>query len=124
VYALDPKDGRTLWTRRAGRGGALGGVHWGMAVNEALGLLFVPVSDIEAGHLNGKGLPRAGLYAYDIATGAPRWTHLRKARCGDRTCSPGLSAAIIAGPDLVFAASLDGKLEAFEARSGKGAVVG
>jgi polyvinyl alcohol dehydrogenase (cytochrome) len=30
-----------------------------------------------------------------------------------------LSAAIIAGPDLVFAGGLDGKLEALDARSGK-----
>jgi polyvinyl alcohol dehydrogenase (cytochrome) len=119
VYALDPSDGHVVWTRQAGRGGALGGVHWGMAVNEPLGLLFVPISDIDAGYLTGKGTARAGLYAYDIATGEPRWAHERKARCAERTCSPGLSAAIIAGPDLVFAGSLDGKLEAYEARSGK-----
>jgi polyvinyl alcohol dehydrogenase (cytochrome) len=119
VYALDPKDGHVVWTRVAGRGGALGGIHWGMAVNEALGLLFVPVSDVDAGHLTGAGTARAGLYAYDIATGAPRWAYARKARCADRVCSPGLSAAIIAAPDLVFAASLDGKLEAFDAKSGK-----
>jgi polyvinyl alcohol dehydrogenase (cytochrome) len=119
LYALDPKDGHVVWSRQAGRGGALGGVHWGMAVNEALGLLFVPVSDIDVGYMTGRGATGAGLHAYDIATGAPRWEHLRKARCSDRICSPGLSAAIIAGPDLVFAGSLDGKIEAFEAHSGK-----
>jgi len=119
VYALNPDDGSVVWTRRAGRGGALGGVHWGMAVNEALGLLFVPVSDIVAGHLTGKGEARPGLFALDLASGALRWSHLRTARCSDRTCSPGFSAAIVAGPDLVFAGSLDGKLEAIDARSGK-----
>lgn len=119
LYALNPSDGSTVWTRHVGRGGALGGVHWGMAVNEALGLLYVPVSDIDAGHLNGKGNAKPGLYAYDIATGELRWSHLRKARCPDRSCSPGLSAAVIAGPDLVFAGSLDGILEAVDARSGK-----
>jgi polyvinyl alcohol dehydrogenase (cytochrome) len=119
VYALNPDDGAMVWTYRAGRGGALGGVHWGMAVNEALGLLFVPVSDIVAGHLTGKGEARPGLFALDLANGALRWSHLRTARCADRTCSPGLSAAIIAAPDLVFAGSLDGKLEAVDAHSGK-----
>ncbi len=119
VYALDPKDGHIVWTRVAGRGGALGGIHWGMAVNEALGLLFVPVSDVDAGHMTGAGTPHAGLYAYDIATGALRWSYMRKARCPDRVCSPGLSAAIVAGPDLVFAGGLDGKLEALDAKSGK-----
>ncbi|HEY1837592.1 MAG TPA: PQQ-binding-like beta-propeller repeat protein [Rhizomicrobium sp.] len=119
VYALDPKDGHVVWTRVAGRGGALGGVHWGMAVNEALGLLFVPVSDVNAGRLTGAGAAHAGLYAYDVATGTPRWAYVRKARCADRVCSPGLSAAIIAGPDMVFAGGLDGKLEALDAKSGK-----
>ncbi len=119
VYALDPDTGKLVWTYRAGRGGALGGVHWGMAVNEALGLVFVPVSDIGAGHLTGPGAERPGLFALDIATGAPRWSHLRKARCADRSCSAGLSAAIIANPDLVFAGGLDGKLEAVDAKSGQ-----
>ena len=119
VFALDPRDGHLVWTQKAGRGGALGGVHWGMAVNEALGLLFVPVSDVDAGRLTGTGAAHAGLYAYDIATGAPRWRHVRTGRCADRLCSPGLSAAIIAGPDLVFTGSLDGKLEALDAQSGK-----
>jgi polyvinyl alcohol dehydrogenase (cytochrome) len=118
VYALDPKDGHIVWTHVPGRGGALGGVHWGMAANEALGLLFVPVSDVDAGKLSGAGAARAGLYAYDIATGRLVWSHLRKGRCADRVCSPGLSAAIIAGPDLVFAGSLDGKIEAYDAKSG------
>jgi polyvinyl alcohol dehydrogenase (cytochrome) len=119
VYALDPKDGHIVWTHVPGRGGALGGVHWGMAVNEALGLLYVPVSDVDAGKMSGPGAARAGLCAYDIATGRLVWSHLRTSRCADRSCSPGLSAAIIAGPDLVFAGSLDGKLEAYDARSGK-----
>ena len=119
VYALDPKDGHIVWKRAAGRGGALGGIHWGMAVNEKLGLLFVPVSDVNAGYLTGTGAARAGLFAFDIATGAPRWSHLETARCPERVCSPGLSAAIIATPDLVFAGSLDGKLEALDAETGK-----
>jgi PQQ-like domain len=91
----------------------------GMAANEPLGLLFVPVSDIDAGHLTGKGVARPGMFALDLTNGALRWSHLRTARCPDRSCSPGLSAAIIAGPDLVFAGGLDGKLEALDARNGK-----
>ena len=119
VYALNPADGSIVWTQRVGRGGALGGVHWGMAVNEALDLLYVPVSDIDAGHLSGKGAARPGMVALDLATGALRWTHLRTARCAERVCSPGISAAIVAGPELVFAGGLDGKLEALDAHDGK-----
>jgi polyvinyl alcohol dehydrogenase (cytochrome) len=44
---------------------------------------------------------------------------LRTARCPDRSCSPGFSAAIVADPDLVFGGSLDGRLEAIDARTGK-----
>jgi len=118
VYALNPDNGAIVWTARAGRGGALGGVHWGMAVNEALNLLFVPVSDIDAGRMTGKGAARPGLIALDLSSGTLRWFHPRAARCPDRVCSPGISAAIIAGPDLVFAGGLDGKLEALDARDG------
>lgn len=120
VYALNPDNGAVVWTMRAGRGGALGGVHWGMAVNESLNLLFVPVSDIDAGRImTGKGAARPGLVALDLSSGALRWSHPRTARCPDRACSPGISAAIIAGPDLVFAGGLDGRLEALDAHDGR-----
>src|SRR3569833_3166162 len=118
VYALDPKDGHVVWTHVPGRGGALGGVHWGMAVNEALGLLFVPVSDVDVGKMNGAGTPRAGLYAYDIATGRLVWSHLRKARCASRECSQGLSSANNTNTNQKNTKNQDGKIEAYDAKSG------
>lgn len=116
VYALEPATGTTVWQQQVGRGGALGGVHWGMAFNQQLGLVFAPVSDISGFPTDLPAKP--GLFALDAATGAIRWFHERKPRCPQRSCSPGISAAIIATPDLVFAGSLDGYLEAYDAASG------
>lgn len=117
IYAMDPASGATVWHRHIGRGGALGGVHWGMAYNPQLGLVFVPISDIEAWSSSKPAAP--GLYALDAATGKIRWSHERKARCARRICSAGISAAIAATPELVFSGSLDGYLEAYDAASGK-----
>ena len=38
VYALDPQSGTLLWKTRMGKGGALGGIHWGMAADGKKGL--------------------------------------------------------------------------------------
>ena len=44
VYALDPDSGgAVVWHNKVGRGGFLGGVHWGMSANDDL--LFVPIAD-------------------------------------------------------------------------------
>lgn len=117
VYGLQPDTGELVWHQRVGRGGALGGVHWGMAFHPPLGLVLVPVSDVDAHSPARPAQP--GLYALDAATGELRWSHVRKPRCADRLCSPGLSAAITATRDLVFAGSLDGYLEAYLAATGE-----
>ena len=45
VYALDPADdGRLLWEQRAGSGGTMGGIHYGMSASPSA--LFVGVSDL------------------------------------------------------------------------------
>ena len=117
IYALNPDDGAIVWHRDIGRGGALGGAHWGLAVNEQKGLLYVPISDIET--WGDKSIPPAtGLHALNIATGSSRWEHSRDSRCPDRNCFGGLSAAITATPELVVAGSLDGYLEIYDADTG------
>ena len=117
IYALNPDDGVIVWQRHIGRGGALGGAHWGLAANEEKGLLFVPISDIET--WSDKTIPPAtGLHALDIATGETRWEHPRENRCADRDCFGGLSSAITATPELVVVGSLDGFLEIYDANTG------
>ncbi len=119
VHAIDPATGVKLWSRNIGRGGYLGGVHWGMATNEALGLLYAPVSDIRQGPPGSKEEPAPGMYAIDIATGQIRWQTPTQDRCAGRErCLNGFSAAPIANADLVFIAGLDGWLHALRADNG------
>ena len=118
AHAMDPDTGARVWTENLGRGGIIGGVHWGLAANEALGLVFVPISDKAIVGFPSPGDPQPGLYALDIESGEPRWTFSRESRCADQECVFGLSSAIIASNDIVATGSIDGFLEVFDARSG------
>lgn len=119
VHAMDPDTGKRIWTTKLGRGGIIGGVHWGMAVNEALGLVYVPISDKKIMGFPAPGEAAPGLYALDVETGTRRWQYTRPSRCADPECVFGLSAAIIAANDIVVAGSMDGMLEIVSADSGE-----
>ena len=44
VYALDPdQKGKLLWSRKIGRGGFAGGVHWGMTIDSDN--IYAPIAD-------------------------------------------------------------------------------
>ena len=115
---MDPATGELRWTKRLGRGGIIGGVHWGMATNEALSLLYVPISDKAVQGFPSPGVAQPGLYALDIATGEQRWHYARDNRCPDEPCVFGLSAAITAANDVVVIGSMDGFLEVLDAGTG------
>ncbi|MGJ8686074.1 MAG: PQQ-binding-like beta-propeller repeat protein [Spongiibacteraceae bacterium] len=127
VYALDPaRDGKLLWQQKPGTGGKLGGIHFSMGVDEARGVLYVPVSDREVKLMgdNPPGEPNPSLHAYDIVSGNKLWSTPAPNICmdGDERidgCFPGLSAAVTVTENLVFAPSLDGHIRVFDARSGK-----
>ena len=77
VFALDPSnEGRILWSKKIGRGGHHGGIHWGMAADEHA--LYVPIADIGE-HPFAKGDRRPGIHALDIETGAVLWSHSENA---------------------------------------------
>ena len=116
IWAIDPDSGETVWHNRIGRGGALGGIHWGMAVDPDVGLLFVPVSDIEA--LPGQDEPEPGMFALDLSSGERRWAAPRVQRCEGRHCWSGLSSGIVAAPGIVVAAGLDGQIEIYDTSTG------
>lgn len=121
VYALDPDDkGRILWTQLVGRGGFMGGVHWGMATDGET--LYVPINDRGPYDLN-KDKPKSpGLHAVDIDDGSILWSTIEKDRCGTfelRGCGPGLSAAITLTPEVVFAGTLDGWMKAYAKEDGR-----
>lgn len=118
VYGIDPATGERRWQQYFGRGGMLGGVHWGMAVNQQQNLLIAPISDIPTGKRNDREAD-PGLHALDISTGKPRWSTPHAANCeGREQCRGGLSAAITATDQLVFAAGLDGSLMAYDLETG------
>jgi len=118
VYAVDPDDkGKLLWHVRAGAGGLLGGVQWGMATDGKK--LFVAVSDLA---FQGRGpdpTKGGGISAYRVSDGKLLW-HTPPPGCGDRRpCSPAQSQAITAIPGAVFSGSIDGHLRAYAAADGK-----
>ncbi len=119
VHAMDPDTGTPVWTTKLGRGGIIGGVHWGMAANESLGLLYVPISDKEVKGFPAPGTPTPGLYALDVDTGEKRWSYSRESRCAEEECVFGLSSAIIAANDIVVTGSIDGYLEVISADTGQ-----
>ena len=118
VYALDAdREGEIVWRRRVGRGGMLGGVHWGMSL--AGDRLFVPVSDREAG--GREALPaRPGLAALDVASGEVLWQVDVPGDCpkGVVGCFGGLSAPASSLENRVLTGGLDGHLRIFDAESG------
>jgi polyvinyl alcohol dehydrogenase (cytochrome) len=121
LWALDPKDGKKLWRHQFGKGTALGGVHWAIAIDDKR--VFAPISDPNVP----AETSAAGMHAVDVATGKIAWQWRatpdcsgdRKARvaiCGNRY---GLSAAPLVIDGALIAGSLDGRLYVFEAASGK-----
>ena len=122
IHGLDPdKNGEVLWVHQLGRGGALGGIEWGMAADETT--VYVPLSDLGFGTdmMAGKLSPTAGggLFAYRFADGTRRW-HAPAIPCGDRPdCSPAQSQAATAIPGAVFSGTLGGLLRAYSSDDGR-----
>ena len=112
-YAMDPDNrGAILWQYRAGKGGALGGIEWGSAVDATHA--YFPVADAN-------GPNPGGLHAVDLATGERAWFAPPAAlACGEkgRGCNGAQSAAITAIPGVVFSGSMDGAIRAFSATDG------
>ncbi|MBK81560.1 MAG: hypothetical protein CMQ43_11700 [Gammaproteobacteria bacterium] len=122
VWALDPDDGSLIWRETLSQGTPLGGIHWGLAVDDRR--VFAPVND-PARDRPGY-TPRPGMYALDIDTGEVLWSQpavpdcpdARRERfplCGERY---GLSAAPLVVDRTVVAAGVDGRLYVFDAASG------
>jgi len=115
-YAMDPeKQGEILWEYRAGKGGTLGGIEWGAAVDDAQA--YFPVAD-------GNSPAPGGLHAVKLTTGERIWfTPPPPPACGKpgRGCNGAQSAAITVIPGAVFSPSNDGAIRAFS--TGDGSIV-
>jgi polyvinyl alcohol dehydrogenase (cytochrome) len=113
-YALDPDDGgRIMWQYRAGEGGALGGIEWGVSADADNA--YFPVAD------NGRPAP-GGLHAVSLTTGERVWfaPPADPLLCGQgRGCTPAQSAAITVVDGAVFSGAFDGGLRAYSTATGE-----
>jgi polyvinyl alcohol dehydrogenase (cytochrome) len=114
VRAIDPDQrGEIVWEKQIGKGGALGGVMWGLAADQ--NQVYAPLSDIYPG-------PPGGLFGFNIATGKQTWSVPPvEGTCGGKPsgCSPAQMAPATAIPGVVFSGSLDGHLRAYSSADGK-----
>jgi polyvinyl alcohol dehydrogenase (cytochrome) len=116
AYAIDAATGELQWSKKVGRGGVVGGIHFGMAADGER--LFVPIADTPDGKEYNEA-PRPGIYALSIASGEELWAAPMADRCGGKqACFPGISAAITVIDDLVLAGGIDGILRVYDSRSG------
>lgn len=120
VYAMDPDhDGRIVWKQRVGRGGTMGGVHWGLSSDGET--VFAGVSDLPTRNPYTVGDPFPGVHGLDIDTGEFKWRKVLPNVCPKDikfTCFPGVSAAVASSPGLVYAGGLDGMLRIYDAGNG------
>lgn len=112
-WALDPDNkGEIVWQYRVGKGGALGGMEWGSAVDSVNA--YFPLSDMSA--------PTAGgLHAVDLVTGKPAWVAPPAApKCSgsERRCNAAQGAAITVIPGAVFSGANDGMMRAYSTKDG------
>jgi polyvinyl alcohol dehydrogenase (cytochrome) len=124
VWAVDAATGKKLWGDRVGEGTALGGVHWGVAVDGPLG--FAPIADsmFLPGEMGTRAKP--GVYAYRLSDGKQVWAHPATADCGPArkpnvvACETkyGFSAAPLVVDGALIAATLDGRIVIFDDKTG------
>jgi polyvinyl alcohol dehydrogenase (cytochrome) len=118
VHALEPGSGKPIWKARVGKGGKLGGVHWGMATDGNLvyaanadNIIAVDISDPSI-----KASP--GLYALDLQTGKLQWKAATP-ECARKGCLRANSAAPVVIPGIVFAGGTDGYIRAYATENGE-----
>ena len=124
AWALDANTGKVLWSHRMGEGTALGGVHWGIAADG--GAMIVPIND-PALSQDPKFKSEAGVYAFDVASGRPLWSHAAKANCaGARgtavsgcTSRYGFSAAPLVVDGAIVGATLGGEVVILDGKDGR-----
>lgn len=121
VYAIDAQTGRFKWSTRVGKGSTLGGIHWGMAVDEQH--VYAAVTDFSVDKASG-GLAELiegatpGIYALNLATGAIEW-QIHPTHTFEGLTTPSLfSASLSISNDLLLAGSLDGVVRAFHTADG------
>ena len=122
VWALEPDSGELAWSTKIGPGGAMGGVHWGMAFD---GQRVFAANNQSTGPTADGNDP--GLFALNVNTGSLVWDYHHLPDCsGDRqanlpSCerSYGMSAATLVIDGAVVQGSNDGFVKVFDTRNGE-----
>jgi polyvinyl alcohol dehydrogenase (cytochrome) len=117
VHALAPDSGKPLWQTRVGKGGKLGGIHWGIATDQ--NYLYAANSDnmVAIDKSDSSIRPAPGIYALDLMSGKVVWRATPE--CEKKDCQRSNSAAPVVIPGVVFAGALDGHIRAYATESGK-----
>lgn len=119
VYAINPENGKLLWRTRVGKGGALGGIHWGMAADNE-NVYAANADNLLALNQDSTNIkPTPGIYAIDIITGMVKWSAPTPKVEGTQAYLGANSAAPVVIPGIVFAGSNDGHLRAYDTSDGK-----
>ena len=122
VWAMNPDNGEMVWNTKIGGGGAMGGVHWGMAFD---GNTLFAANNMSTGPTADEVSP--GLYALDINTGNFVWKYLHQPDCSGnrqqeiRSCGTnfGMSAATLLVDGAVVQGANDGFIKVFDTKSGE-----
>ena len=136
VFALNPNDGSVRWRSHIGVGTSLGGVHWGMAVDEDS--VYVGINDLQGQKVYSLAvllrvaniLPlqpnyvladggKPGVYALDKDNGELRWSFTQKRWLNGKSYPVAFSAALSVTNDVVFAGALNGELFAIQSTNGE-----
>ena len=129
AWGVDPdKEGAVLWEHRIGKGSVTGGIAWGGAADDQI--VYFTNNDGRLGPAEA-----GGLAAIRLATGERLWLTRppispaceqaaatrggRGGRGGGPGCSAGQPAAPTLIPGVVFSASTDGVMRAYDARDGR-----
>ena len=123
-HSIRQQNGKLLWRQRFGTGSALGGIHWGIAIDGEY-RVFAPINDPHFAEVKDY-VPEPGMNAVDIDTGKVLWRKHVTADCSNgraqrfNLCGEkyGLSAAPLVVDKSVIAGALDGRIYIFDAASG------
>lgn len=116
LYGLNPDTGARLWETRVGKGGIYGGIEFGFSTDGVVA--YAPNSD----HLATPPDKAGGVTAVDVATGKILWhTPAPAAVCGWGVdgCTSAQAGASAVIPGAVFAGGGDGKLRAYDPKTGR-----
>jgi polyvinyl alcohol dehydrogenase (cytochrome) len=114
-WALDPDDGRIVWTAAVGPGGSLGGIEWGTATDGER--IYVAIGN--NGHLpytlvpSGQKITWGSWSALDVKTGNILW------QTADPTAGTMDTGAVSVANGVLYAGSYAGQMYALDAKTGE-----